>query len=457
MKNWTAALKTIRPVPSLRHPALWSLAALFVPMLTSPAAEQAQAAGSVSFKKPAWLTDLSLAAKEGYDNNLYLVSGDGAAEKASWITTISPKIGVNFAPLIKGQKTLQVLSLGYAPDFAIYHDQCSESYNAHRFAGTVKGKADAFSFALDNGLNYIDGKDTGPVYTAPDDARSAYATAVPRERRQQIQDRAKVVLQYDWKKCFLRSTASLLYYDLQTGLRSTAGYQNYADRYDFNGGLDAGYKLTPQLAATLGYRFGHQYQQQYPNQIDAAHLSSTSDYQRLLAGIEGKPWKWLTVALQGGPDFRNYLANSTTHTTPVNNPRMTTYYGEASITADITASDSLSFKYKQWQWVSSTGKIPYFDSTYDLNYRRKVTKQLTLDLGAKACESDYTSANIASGLRDDLQYSLSVGATYAFNPHWSATLTYNADFGRNAQDKINNANFREFDHDLISLGVLYKF
>ena len=57
---------------------------------------------------------------------------------------MSPKVGVNFAPLLGDQTLFQVLSLGYAPDFVSYNDASSENYNAHRLAATVKGKADDF-------------------------------------------------------------------------------------------------------------------------------------------------------------------------------------------------------------------------------------------------------------------------------------------------------------------------
>lgn len=412
--------------------------------------------------KPAWLTDLSIGLKESYDDNLFLVSGDGAPKQDSWLTTVSPKVGINLAPLIKGQKVLQVLSLGYAPDFVIYHDQSSESYNAHRLATALKGKAGAFSFNLDNGFNFVDGSDTAPVYSRAlhDDQRSAYSTAAPRERREQIQDRAKIVLQYDWEKCFIRPTATLLYYDLMTDLRTNAGYQNYCDRYDVNGGADFGYKLAPAIAVTLGYRYGHQYQQVFPTAIDATRSSAPSDYHRILLGFEGKPLSWLTVSAQAGPDFRSYPETTVSHTTPVNHVNPVMYYAEATLTATITPDDTLTFKYKQWEFVSSTGKLPLFDSSFDLSYRHKFGKSLVLDLGAKWADSDYSSGTGTGALRDDAMLTGSAGVTYAFTSHLSATLAYAFDLGRNQQDVLaagQTETYREFNHNLVSLGATLKF
>lgn len=426
---------------------------------------------SDSWEKPAWLTDLSLGVKETYDDNVFLSGADkqflpanfkvpagsvaALENKSSWVTTVSPKIGVNFAPLLGDQKTLQVLGLAYAPEFAVYHDTTSESYNAHRFAATVKAKADALSLNIDQAFNYIDGNQFGAVY--PGGFNSAYATGTIRERRDQYQDRGTITLQYDQDKWFARPTATLLYYDLNTvQTNGFPGYQNYADRYDVNGGGDLGYKFLPKLAGTVGYRYGHQYQQQYSKAVDPLGLSSSSDYQRVLFGVEGKPWKWLDLKLQAGPDFRHYGPHA-----DVGDHNTVKYYADATIGVTITPEDSLSFKYKQWQWVSSTGRVPYFDSTYDLSYRRKLTDQLSLDLGGKVLQSDYTSGlnpgTTSPNPRNDLEYIVTAGLTYAFNSHISVNLNYELNLGRNAQDGIVNASTREFDRNLVSLGALFKF
>ena len=53
----------------------------------------------------------------------------------------------------------------------------------------------------------------------------------------------------------------------------------------------------------------------------------------------------------------------------------------------------MTFNYKQWQWVSSTGRTPYLDSAYALTYHWNATRQLGLDLGGKVLETDYTEGN----------------------------------------------------------------
>ena len=430
--------------------------------------------GSDAWQKPVWLTDLSLGVKESYDNNVLLVSGNGMQPQASWVSTVSPKIGFNFAPLLGNQNTntLQTLSLVYSPDFNIYEGASSQSYDAHKIGDTIKGSAGDFSYSLDNAFLYNDGNKQAPIYgpadggNSLDQYRNNYAHQVARERLAQTQDRAAIVLQYDWDQFFVRPTASLLDYNLMTDWHNTKtspwiGYQNYVDRYDVNGGVDVGYKLTPKLAATLGYRYGGDYQQRLPVAIvggtDTHYSSST--YQRVLLGLEGKPWSWLNVKLTGGPDFRSY--NSMT---PVNDLHPIKYYGEAVLTVTITPSQTVTFNYKQWQWVASTGKAPYLDSTYALAYHWSATKQLGLDLGGKVLESDYTEGNDTSGtapsLRDDMEFEISAGATYAFTPHLSANVAYTYDLGDNAMNNLPASlgpNYREFEHQVVSLGIQYKF
>jgi hypothetical protein len=421
----------------------------------------------VSFEKPSWLTGLSLEVKEGYDDNPYLSgvnskslpssytvpSGSVAAlqDRSSFVTMVAPRIGVNFAPLLADQQTLQVLSLAYAPEIAVFHEASAENYDAHSFPAAVKGNCDAFSFSADNTFNFVDGSRYGPTY--PGAFLNAYATCAPRQRREQINDNGAGFLQYDCDNWFVRPTVSLLNYDMMTKLLHVTGYQNYASRYDINGGSDFGYRVEPQLAVTLGYLYGHQYQEPF----SFSPYSSSSDYQRALFDIEGKPWQWLELKVQGGPDFRNYPPDTATHITPVSDKHMVTYYGEASLTAIITTNDTLAFVYKQFQWVSQLGTIPYFDSTYKLSYRRKLSNHLTLDLGGSILSSDYTSGDLPSSKRVDLEYVASARFDYSFNAHLSANLAYEFDAGRNDLAGVVNSETRAFDRNLISLGMLVKF
>jgi hypothetical protein len=333
----------------------------------------------------------------------------------------------------------------------VYHDQSSESYNAHRLLAAIKGDSDSVTLNAENTFTYIDGSGVGPFY--PGNLYSAMATTAARERRRQVQDRATMSVQFDCGKLFFRPAASLIYYDLMTEQRNVAGYQNYADRCDVNGGADFGYRLTPKFVVTLGYRYGQQYQEQFA----FATNSSPSDYQRLLFGVEGNPVRWLNVKIVGGPDFRNYESDSAGHVTPVNDLHPVKFYGEALVTATCSPHDTLTFKSKLWQWVSGTGKVPYFEGSYDLSYHRKFTDQLGLDLGGKILAWDYSSGNLPTCRRNDLEYSLSGTLNYNLNSHFSFNLGCSFDWGRNAEDNLANESMREFDRQLVSVGTTWKF
>jgi hypothetical protein len=147
--------------------ALLGLAAVCAPLLGSnglaadatPAVTQPKKATPAPAKglldKPAWLTDLSIGLKESYDNNVYGVQVGPLRNTHSWVTSVTPKVGVNLAPLLGDQKALQTLSLSYAPDVVRYHHAVAENYEAHRVASVIKGKAGPVSFNLDNAFNFV--------------------------------------------------------------------------------------------------------------------------------------------------------------------------------------------------------------------------------------------------------------------------------------------------------------
>jgi len=409
--------------------------------------------GSSAFvlNKPAWATELSFAVKEGYDNNLLGVSGDGMPKRYSWVTTLSPKIGIDLAPLINNQN-IQVLSLKYEPDFSMYSQDSDENNNAHRILNTIKTNSDNASFSLDNSFIYVDGSSIAPIYKSPDNVRSCYAHALPRERRNQYQDRMNFKLQFNWDQFFVRPTGDLQYWDMLTDQKNISGYQNWVDRYDINGGMDVGRKISSQLALFLGYRYGRQYQGGVIN----SNYSSTNDYQRAIVGVEGKPFKWLTLSAVAGPDFREYDDSA-----PVNDKNQVNFYGECSLKAEISKNDAITAKYKGTRWISSTGQVPTFDNGFDLGYRHKFDTSVTWNLNGGIKNADYTVGNLNTGsapsLRNDWLYTFSTGVIYDFNAHIGVNMNIAVNLGRNEQDGITNANYREFDQCVTSIGMFSKF
>jgi hypothetical protein len=446
------------------------------------------------WEKPAWLTDLSLRVGESYDTNVYL-EGYQATEaqlaplrkdlvtdrnKTSWVTTITPKIGVDFAKFFDKDSFVKSLTLGYSPDILIYHDAPDESYQSHRITTGFIGKSDNVTVSLDNAFTYINGSDEGLIYPNA----SAYANGTIRERRSQWQDRTKLFVKIDAGDFFFRPTVSLLYYDLDTAFYNTnlpttgyyKGYTNFIDRYDLNGGADVGYNVSKDVAFTLGYRYGHQYQQTIPAEATGTAANSTSynrnatnDYQRVLVGVEGKPIQWLKLEAQVGPQFTNYTDDrpfrDTVYSYGLINDNSTSVYAEASATIAATKSDVLVFKYKHWDWVASTGVNAYTDTLYDASFRHQITKDLQLQLGLRAGSSDYNP----SQLRDDWLYTASVGLKYNITKNVLWDISYAYDRGENGQlqtatasgNKVVWSNIdsstRQFDRSVVSTGITWAF
>lgn len=438
---------------------------------TSAADASASAAGAQANPTP-WLTELSLTGKEYYDDNVLVVSGLGLPEQSSWVTDVAVRLGVDFAPLIGAGPGLSSLTLVYNPERVDFHQLSSENYTAHRINDLFKGKVGNFSYSLDNAFLYNDGNKLAETYAANqlsgtagnqlDKYRNNYTHSVPRERRNQIQDRYTAQVRWDFANnlLFLRPISSLTYYNLNTDLFSTSkapylGYQDYIDRWDINGGADVGYNVTQNFALVAGYRDGFQHQDQFSPLINSDQHFAANHYQRALVGVEGQLTKWLSVKFSGGPDFRDYNPD-----TPIIHDRTTRYYGEGSATAILSKNQTLSFNYKQWLFVSSTGLVPYDDISYALLYHLTLTPFLGLDLGARYLEANYTlgddDAGSAPSLRDDKEYEGTVGFSYLINKHFTAGINYAYDKGLNGLTTLA-ANYapayRDFEHGVVGFSL----
>jgi hypothetical protein len=421
-------------------------------------AEPGRTADLAVFQKPKWLSELYLGVEECYDSNVYLSgvkrkdlpssfsvpSGSAIARKdrSSLVTTVSPRVGVDFTALLPGVKAVQAFSIVYAPAFGIYHGESDESNDAHRFLTKLEGREGSFSFDLDGALSFIDGERMAPTY--PGGLENAAAATAPRERRRQLNSQGTVDLRYDAGPWFVRPSASLLFWDMRTKLLDVEGYQNYVDRYEIGGGADVGRRVTSQFAVTMGYRYGHQYQEK----LRFHSLDSSNDFQRVLVGVEGKPWPWLELNLTFGPDFRDYGSRAA-----VRDKDRVTYYGHGTVTATLSDSDRVSFNFNEWLWTSQLGQIPYFDSSYGLSYVHRFEKGLEFETGGVVHRYDYTLGDAPSSARDDLELIALAAVRYAFNSHASADLSYAFHRGCNLLDEVTHSSTRSFERHLVMLRV----
>lgn len=423
-----------------------------------------------------WLTSLSLAGKEYYDDNVLLVSGLGLPEQSSWVSDATFQLGLDFAPLLNEGAALSTFTFGYQGERADYHNLPSENYFSHRFTDAIKGKDGNFSYSFDNAFLYVDGNKFAETYAANqlsgaaanqgDKYRNNYTHAVPRERRNQYQDRYNAQVQWNLADdlLFLRPVSTFTDYKLNTYLFNTSkapylGYQDYIDRWDINAGADLGLNVSSKFAFTVGYRDGYQDQDRFALAINSDQHYSSNHYQRVLFGFEGQPAPWLTVKFAAGPDFRDFNPDA-----PIIHDRTTRYYGEGSATAALSKRQTLSLTYRQWIFVSSTGLVPYDDISYALTYHLGLTGRLGLDLGARYLEANYTLGDDVSGsapsLRDDLEYEGSAGVSYLIAPHLTASLSYVYDKGENGLKSLPanlDPAYRDFEHGVSALGVKYSF
>jgi len=224
-----------------------------------------------------WLTDLSLTGKESYDDNVLVVSGLGMPEQSSWVSDITFRLGLDVAPLLNSGPVLSSATFAYQVERADYQSLSSENFTAHRFNDVFKGKLGNLSYSLDNAFLYVDGNKFAETYalnqlsgaaaSQGDKYRNNYTHSVPRERRNQYQDRYTAQARWDLANglLFLRPYSNLTYYNLNTYLFNTSkapylGYQDYIDRWDINGGADLGVNVASNFALTVGYRDGYQHQ-----------------------------------------------------------------------------------------------------------------------------------------------------------------------------------------------------
>jgi len=134
------------------------------------------------------------------------------------------------------------------------------------------------------------------------------------------------------------------------------------------------------------------------------------------------------------------------------------------VTATLPENQSLTLGYKQWIFVSSTGLVPYIDTSFTAAYHWTATKQLGFDLGAKYLESNYRLGNDTAGsapsLRDDIEEEASGGVSYSLTKQFILSAAYTYDDGYNGFGGLAATFFpayRNFKHNVVTLGAQYKF
>lgn len=436
------------------------LAAAMLPIgVSAQDATKAATAPKTAPPKSPWAVSVSAALKETFDSNVYLQSHEARnapppgvtwaqADQSSMVTTFIPSVGVAYKP-----SALFNASLTYAPELGSYHAESSEDYVSHKGTLGVTGKSGNTSWDLAGALTFTDGSNLGLNFDPSTTGAPPAAGGVPiRDRRDQTFTRDSFKLTHTYGKWMFRPLATFYWHDFQTEQHTEAldgarwrGYQNYNDRWEAIGGLDVGYQAFENTYLLLGYRYGHQNQAKLrgsPYQYD-------SDISRPLVGIEGKPWKWLTLNGLFGPDFRNWDTSGGKIDSRFEEGEIY-YFWDASGTAAAGKLDSITLRTRSFRGPSAGGAAINEDLTYELSWKHKFDDRLTSAVGLRAYSTDFEAPSV----REDWIITPSLVVAYAFNKQWNAEFSYSFD---RAFSEVPDMPGREYDRHLVALGARYVF
>lgn len=383
-----------------------------------------------------WTPCAALAVRESWDDNVFLQSVTSNANHSSFLTTVLPGVGIAFKPVEAFNATLN-----YAPEINLYHSASSEDFTLHRVVLGLNGTVSKTKWELSDNFVAIDGSDLGPSYFGPGGAPAGGGPQI-RDRRAALLERGQVRVTQTLAEWFVRPAVGGYFQDFETLRRTTPGYQNFADRTDWNGGADVGRMVLDKTWVVLGYRYGEQTQAKlfnYPEHYDSA-------YHRLLTGVEGQPWAWLNVAVSVGPEFRRYASS-----VPAGFNRNELYpYLDATVSVLPSKADVITVSGKRFEQPGFAGRSTYVDATYELTWRHKFGNKLNVGLGLRAYNTDF----LIPTMRNDWIVTPNLVVSYAFNRHLSAEVSYLYD---DAFSLVPNTQGREYRRDLAALGAKYSF
>ena len=414
----------------------------------------------------------SLALKEAYDDNVYIqdntpnpanvAAAEAAglnpveANKGSFVTSILPKIGLDYKP-----SAAFTASLGYAPEIVYYHSARSEDYTTHRGTLNFGGKADNTTWELLNTATYIDGGTIGPTFARPDDIPAIGGIPL-RDRRAAFVFRNSFRLTQQVSDWFFRPVASSYVHDFKTdqfyqASKTQFSYENYVDRQEISGGLDIGYKAVKDTYLLVGYRYGRQDQFTLPGAGGTTlHSPYGNTYHRILLGVEGSPASWLKLAVLAGPDIRQWDDPSRLHLTyPAFDQNKLLCFWDVSATLLPAKDDAVTLKSTRYEQPAFSSFSMYEDIKTDLSWRHKFNDQFTATVGFTLYIGDWEKPVN----RDDWIYTPNLTLAYAFTKHLGAELAYSYDW---VDSKVSAGvepltNSHEFTRHLVSLGVKYTF
>jgi len=420
---------------------------------------------SVWFQAAARAAGTNLTAKAelgfgiGYDSNVYLqdVEPDpaGVAEAAaSGLEVVRPNQGSVVATVLPRFSAAYVpgsafrVNAAYSPELVYYTDEPSEDHVIHRGTLGLGGTVGKATWELPNTFLYIDGGDLGPTFGLPGDI-PAIGGVPMRDRRQAFIFRNSFKVSYPVGKFLLRPVATAYLHDFQTQQRPSGTgyrYENYIDRLEVTGGLDALYAVADRTHLLAGYRFGFQEQHKLLG-VDSPY---DNHLHRFLVGAEGSPWSWLRLAVLAGPDVRVFHDDRLSTVVPAFQDDELLVYVDAVVTVSPTTRDTVTLLNRRYEQPAFGSPSMYEDVTYDATWRHQFDPRWSARAGFRIYLGDWQGPVN----REDWIYTVSGGVAWAPLPKVTAELGYGYDW---VDSKVPNTAGREFTRHLVALNVKYAF
>lgn len=338
----------------------------------------------------------------GYDSSLYRVDVGNLGDRSSFYANLAPEVGLLLADSVQ----LRYLANGH-----LYFSDSEEDNIEHTVSMSVRNVP---RLQFMTAQTYVQGSREAVIY---DEGRNAFATALPRGRRAQWQNRTNFSYTLGEEGAFARLRGSLLYFNLHTIRKEgVPGYQNWVNRYDFHAGPDLGWKWEGH-EAYLGYRRGHQYQGRQGGQT----TDRTNNYDRLLVGWEGDvliP----SIALNGEVGITHIRYSDTQSIGPA---EKTMPYLDTGVLFRLTEKDRIRISGSVRNWVGSTGRVSSVYQQYQGRYFRDWSETLRTELVLGAFGLRYDGIQ-----RDDWMYFFEANAFLTAFGEWEWSVRFRQEEGR---------------------------
>lgn len=287
----------------------------------------------------------------GFDDNIYRVNQGSMARKSSFVTQLEPSLH---------WKGTSGLSIHYNPQITRFHSESPENVIRHHFGFEHVGAVDSgIRWQLSSNSIRVQGPSESVMF---DQGRNAFSTVHARERRNQWQNRSRLVIHIPVYSFEIIPDLNLIYYDLDSVRKpGLAGYDNYINRYDLRTGLRLEKDLNPEHRFGLAAYSGYQHQG-----LQGERATSRSNhYQRMLLSWRGHALEKIRFNFSAGPSLHAYNHGPG----PM---KITQWYVDASATYQIGTNNNLGFRWRQSNGVASTGRLSNHVKSYALTYSHAV-------------------------------------------------------------------------------------